>query len=383
MRTLADILPGIIEFRHRLHRVPELAGEEKETAALIRERMAGLHLELRPPLLGTDVVAMLRGPKPGRNVTLRADIDALAVTEDTGVDFASEKPGLMHACGHDAHAAMLAGAAELLAARRDEIAGSIRFIWQPGEENKALGRDLVAAGVLENPPADLAVALHGTQGVPEGMLGFRSGASEASCAHFKLTVRGKGGHSSGPNMAHDPVLAAAALVLELQSVVSRRISPLCSAVLSVCRISGGVLANVIPDDAVLEGTARALDRKSAEELERGVREMAEAVCRAHRCSCEIEYRANYPVTVNDPAATDLARRVARETLGEKFVYERSEPSMGADDFAYYAMKVPSVYVKIGAGNTAGLHNAKYLFPDAAMANGIAFLTEFALAGLRG
>ncbi len=383
MKQLADILPGVVEFRHRLHQIPELAGEEFETSRLIRERIAGLGLELLPPLLGTDVVALLRGPKPGRNVTLRADIDALAVTEETGVDYASQHPGRMHACGHDAHTAMLLGAAELLAARRDEIAGSVRFVWQPGEENRALGRDLVAKGVLDDPPADLAATLHGMPDLPTGVLGFRSGASEASCSHFKLTVRGCGGHSSRPQLARDPVLAAAALVVELQSVVSRRIDPMRSAVLSICRIAGGELANVIPDAVELEGTARALDQESADELERGVREIAEAVCRAHRCACEVDYRNAYPVVYNDPEVTDLARRVARETLGEEFVYERPEPSMGADDFAYYAQKVPSVYVKIGAGCAAGLHNAKYLFPDAAMRNGILFLTEFALAGLRG
>ena len=382
MRTLAEILPGIIEFRHTLHRIPEMAGAEFETSRAIRERLAGLDLEVLPPFLGTDVVAILHGRGPGRNVTLRADIDALRLNEETGVPYASCHEGRMHACGHDGHAAMVMGAAELLASRRDSFNGSVRFVWQPGEENRAMGRDLVEAGALENPRADLVTALHGMPGLPVGVLALRDGAMMASCAHFKVTIRGRGGHSSRPHQAVDPVVAAAAVVVELQSVVSRRIDPQQAAVLSVCRIAGGELANVIPDEVVLEGTARALDMNVAAALESGLREVVDAVSRAHRTNCEIDYRLAYPVTFNAPGPTALARRVIRETVGGERFVELAESSMGAEDFAYYLQRYPGVYVKLGTGeNCPALHNSKFDFPDAALAAGIEYLVNFTSAGL--
>lgn len=382
MRTLAEILPGIIEFRHTLHRIPEMAGAEFETSRAIRERLAGLDLEVLPPFLGTDVVAILHGRGPGRNVTLRADIDALRLNEETGVPHASCHEGRMHACGHDGHAAMVMGAAELLASRRDSFDGSVRFVWQPGEENRAMGRELVEAGALENPRADLVTALHGMPGLPLGVLALRDGAMMASCAHFKVTIRGKSGHSSRPHQAIDPVVAAAAVVVELQSVVSRRIDPQQAAVLSVCRIAGGELANVIPDEVVLEGTARALDMNVAAALEAGFREVIESVCRAHRTSCEIDYRLSYPVTFNAPEPTALARRVIRETVGEGRFIELAESSMGAEDFSWYLRRYPGVYVKLGTGEDCpALHNSKFDFPDAALAAGIEYLVNFTSAGL--
>lgn len=382
MRTLAEILPGIIEFRHTLHRIPEMAGAEFETSRAIRERLAGLDLEVLPPFLGTDVVAILHGRGPGRNVTLRADIDALRLNEETGVPHASCHEGRMHACGHDGHAAMVMGAAELLASRRDSFNGSVRFVWQPGEENRAMGRDLVEAGALENPRADLVTALHGMPGLPVGVLALRDGAMMASCAHFKVTIRGRGSHSSRPHQAVDPVVAAAAVVVELQSVVSRRIDPQQAAVLSVCRIAGGELANVIPDEVVLEGTARALDMNVAAALESGLRVVVDAVSRAHRTNCEIDYRLAYPVTFNAPGPTALARRVIRETVGGERFVELAESSMGAEDFAYYLQRYPGVYVKLGTGeNCPALHNSKFDFPDAALAAGIEYLVNFTSAGL--
>ena len=382
MRTLAEILPGIIEVRHTLHRSPEMAGAEFETSRASRERLAGLDLEVLPPFLGTDVVAILHGRGPGRNVTLRADIDALRLNEETGVPHASCHEGRMHACGHDGHAAMVMGAAELLASRRDSFNGSVRFVWQPGEENRAMGRDLVEAGALESPRADLVTALHGMPGLPVGVLALRDGAMMASCAHFKVTIRGRGGHSSRPHQAVDPVVAAAAVVVELQSVVSRRIDPQQAAVLSVCRIAGGELANVIPDEVVLEGTARALDMNVAAALESGLREVVDAVSRANRTNCEIDYRLAYPVTFNAPGPTALARRVIRETVGGERFVELAESSMGAEDFAYYLQRYPGVYVKLGTGeNCPALHNSKFDFPDAALAAGIEYLVNFTSAGL--
>ena len=296
MKTLADILPGIIEFRHALHRIPEMAGQEFKTSQLIRERLAVLGLEVLPPFLGTDVVALLHGGRgAGRNVTLRADIDALALEEATGRPYRSTHPGHMHACGHDGHAAMVTGAAELLVSRRDEFAGSVRFVFQPGEENRAMGRELVAAGVLENPAADVGTALHGMPGLPIGTLATRTGAIMASCAHFKVVLRGKGGHSSRPALSRNPVTGAAALVHELEGMTGRLVDSQRPAVLTICRIAGGELANVIPDEAVVEGTIRSLSPDSDAVLEDGFRRTVAAVGAMRGIETEIEYRRQRPL----------------------------------------------------------------------------------------
>lgn len=381
MKTLADILPGIIEFRHALHRIPEMAGQEFKTSQLIRERFAVLGLEVLPPFLGTDVVALLHGGRgAGRNVTLRADIDALALEEATDRPYRSTHPGHMHACGHDGHAAMVTGAAELLVSRRDEFAGSVRFVFQPGEENRAMGRELVAAGVLENPAADVVTALHGMPGLPIGTLATRTGAIMASCAHFKVVLRGKGGHSSRPALSRNPVTGAAALVHELEGMTGRLVDSQRPAVLTICRIAGGELANVIPDEAVVEGTIRSLSPDSDAVLEDGFRRTVAAVGAMRGIETEIEYRLSYPVTENAPEPTELAREVIRAGSG-RYV-ELAESSMGAEDFAYYLKRCPGVYVKVGTGeNSPAIHNSRFDFPDEALPFGIEYLVNFSLAAL--
>lgn len=381
MKTVNDVLPGIIGFRHALHRIPELAGREFGSSGLIRERLAGLGMELLPPFLGTDVVAILRGGRgAGRNVTLRADIDALALEEATGVPYASVHEGRMHACGHDGHAAMVMAAAEILVSRRDEFAGSVRFVFQPGEENAAMGRDLVAAGVLENPRADVVTALHGMPGLPVGTLATRTGAIMGSCAHFKVTLKGKGGHSSRPHLSRNPVTAAAAIVSELEGLTARLISSQQPAVLTVCRIAGGELENVIPDEAEIAGTARSLSPEADGIIERGFRETVAGIAALRGVAAEIEYRTSYPVTMNAPEPAELARRVIREA-GIPYL-ELPESSLGAEDFAYYLKRCPGVYVKVGTGEDCpALHNSKFDFPDAALPAGISYLVNFALASL--
>ncbi len=384
IKNLSEILPGIIKFRHELHRIPEIAGQEFKTQKAIRARLEKLDLEVLPPFIGTDTVAILQGGcGPGRNVTLRADIDALKILEANQVEYVSTHPGMMHACGHDGHTAMLMGAAEVLASRRNEFAGTVRFVWQPGEEIQAMARKLVAAGALENPRADLVTAIHGYPGMKLGTIGCRDGASEASCAVFKVTVHGKGGHSSSPNQAIDPLLIASTMVVELQSIISRRINPQHAAVLSVCRFESGQLANVIPTEAVFEGTIRAFDSEDCKLLEAYLRNIVTSVARAHNATVDIEYHQDYPVTQNWHEPTEMARRVIKRTFGEENYYEIPHPSMVAEDFAYYAQKYPSVYVKLGTGeNSPLLHTANFDFPDEALPRGIGYFVEFALEALR-
>jgi len=368
----------VIAFKHQLHRHPELAGEEFATCRLIRESIAPLGMEVLPPFLKTDTVALLYGKGPGKNVTLRADIDALKVVEETGLACSSTVPGMMHACGHDAHTAMLYGAALVLAERRDEFDGSVRFVWQPGEENLALGKALVDAGALENPRADMVTAIHGAPGLAAGVFGIKPGPVMASCAHFKVTLYGKGAHSSAPHLAIDPIYCASSVVMELQSLVSRRVNPFESAVVSVCRFTGGAIANVIPESVELEGTVRSLSDATALILEDGFHEIVENVCRAHGVRCVIEYSPSYPVTINSRKGYEIAKSVVAGNS-----VELAQPSMGAEDFSWYLRRYEGFYIRLGVGEDApSLHNNKYVFPDEVMARGIEYFVNFALKALK-
>ncbi len=378
-----SIVADAIAFRHELHQVPEIAGKEVRTSALIRKRLEAMGLTPVKPLLGTDVVVLIQGGKgPGKNVSLRADMDALAIQEETGLPFASRNPGMMHACGHDGHAAMLMGAAQMLLARRSEFSGSVRLIWQPGEENLCMGKDLVAAGVLENPHADLVTTLHIAPGFPVGTLGFIVGPSEAANLHFTVRIKGRGGHSSRPDRCCDPVLAAASAVMELQNIVSRRVSPFDKAVLSVCTIHSGTLSNVIPDTAEFSGTARALSADVEELFRKAIPEVCASAAACHGCTAETEFFSCYALTVNSEEASEVARKVIEKNFPPEVFLLRKEPSMGADDFGFYTREHSGVYVKLGAGESGGLHTCGFTFPDEAMENGIRFFTEFAIAGLQ-
>ena len=380
-KSIEEILPGVIEFRRSLHRCPEIAGGEFATMAAIRKRLAAIpELDVLPPFLKTDTVALLHGGRPGVNVTLRADIDALKVDEPEGLPWRSQFSGMMHACGHDAHAAILTGVAEYLASRRDEIAGSVRFVWQPGEENRAMARDLIAAGVIDDPAPAMVAALHIAPGLPVGTVGIRSGAVSSSSCHFLIEVEGVGGHGSRPDLARNPVVAIAEIVSQLQTVAANRVSPLRSGVVSVCEIHGGSIDNVIPTEAGCIGTLRALDNETAAALETALREVAENVARIYRVKCEVTADNRYLATINTPAETELAIRAMREA-GVPVVIEE-EPWMSSEDFSHFLSRAPGVMLHLGNGeDSPGLHNPGIVLQEDALASGIRALSAIALARL--
>ena len=380
-KSIEELLPQVTEFRRRLHRCPEIAGREFATMKAIRERLAAIPgLEVLPPFLETDTVAILRGAAPGINVTLRADIDALRVEEPAGLPWISENPGMMHACGHDAHAAILTGVAEYLASRRGEFSGTVRFVWQPGEENRAMARNLIAAGAIDDPVPAMVAALHIAPGLPVGTVGIREGAVASSCCHFQLRVTGKGGHGSRPDLARNPVVAVAEIVSQLQTVVATRISPLRSGVVSVCEIHGGSLDNVIPLEAGCIGTLRALDNETAAELEKALREVAAGVAAVYRVECTVSADNGYLATVNTPAETELAIRAMREA-GISVVRE-AEPWMSSEDFSHFLVRAPGVMLHLGNGeDSADLHNPGIVFREEALEYGIRALSSIALARL--
>ena len=381
-RLVDGVVPEVVSLRHAIHRNPELAMEEHDTAALVRRSLAESGLEPLPPVLGTDVIALLQGRWPGKNVSLRADMDALPLQESTGVPHRSTRDGVMHACGHDGHTAVLLGAAAVLAQLREELAGTIRFVFQPAEEVRAAGRDLVRHGILEDPSADAVFALHSLGGLPVGAISSKPGVFLGAADFFTLRVDGRGAHGSRPEESVDPVLTAARVVEGLQSIVSRRVSPLDSAVVSICRIQGGTNGNVIPDSVELEGTTRYLKSETGRKLPGWIKQIAGGVCESAGASYALDYSDSYIPTVNDAEMVELGRRVAGEVLGSASWVEMSEPAAAAEDFSYYLEDHPGAMFWLGMGEEcAPLHNARFDFNDRALRNGILFLVCVAVTFL--
>lgn len=371
---LEKLLPRIRRIRHHLHAHPELSLGEHETARLIRAELGEAGVATLPPFLETDVVGLLQGRGAGRNVTLRADTDALPLQEEGEHDHRSRTPGVMHACGHDGHTAMLLGAAWLLARLGESWNGSVRFVFQPGEEIVAAGKRLVEAGVLERPRPAALLALHAWAGRPVGVIGSRPGVMMAAADIFSITIRGQGGHGSRPERAVDPILIATGVIDALYAIPSRRIGALEPVVISVCSIHGGSNANVIPDEVVLQGSARYLTRGSGERLPLLLEQAIEKECRAAGAHWELEYRRPYIPTVNDGRVVELCRGVTRNFLGSDSWVDMDEPSMGAEDFSHYLDGRPGGMFFIGMGeDSPQLHSSSFDFNDGALRNGILFL----------
>jgi amidohydrolase len=349
----------VIEWRRHLHRNPEPSFEEHETSRFVEDTLRSFGLATERPT-ATSVVARL-GERGGRTVALRADIDALPIAEQSGVEFASEKPGVMHACGHDGHTAMLLGAAKQLAA--DPPPGvEIRFIFQHAEELAPGGaREMVEAGVMDG--VDFIYGCHLWTPLEYGKVVARPGAFMAAADFFRLTITGKGGHAALPHTAVDTVAAAAAVVSDLQHVVSRRIDPLQSAVVTVGSLHAGDAPNVIPGEAVVTGTTRSFDAATRERLPVLIEDVATHVAAAHGATAELDYTFGYRPVVNDGAATALVQDVAGELLAEL------EPIMGGDDFSAFLEHAPGCYAFIGAGGEFPHHHPRFRIDERALAIG--------------
>ena len=373
------ILPAITNLRHAIHQNPEIAVKEYETAELIRKTLNPTDISLLEPFLETDVVGILEGKDKGKNVTLRADIDALPMQEKTGLPYASQNAGFMHACGHDGHTAMLIGVALVLNKFRNEFAGSVRFVFQPGEEVVAAGKDLVEKGALKNPQPNAVAALHAWPDIGVGVIGSKPGVLLAAADFFNLEIKGKGAHGARPENSIDPILTAARVVEALQAVVSRNISVLDPVVLSVCRICGGSNSNVIPDSVEIEGTTRYFKPELGEKIASEMERIIKGVCDSMGASYEFSYESPYIPTINHADIVDIGRKITGEVLGTDYWQDFENPSMGGEDFSYYITEYPGAMFRIGmGGDSAPLHNTRFDFNDDALKNGILFLVSFAL-----
>jgi amidohydrolase len=366
VNRIADFHRDLAAWRHDLHAHPETAFEETRTSDFVASRLQEFGIEVHRGLAGTGVVGTLKGSKPGaRAIALRADMDALHIHERNGVDYASQNPGKMHACGHDGHTTMLLGAARYLAETRN-FAGTVHFIFQPAEENEGGGRVMVQQGLFEKFPVEAVYGMHNWPGMPAGKFALRAGPMMASFDIFEITVKGKGTHAALPHLGIDPIVAAAQIATGLQTITSRSLHPLDSAVVSVTQIHGGDTWNVIPDEVVLRGTTRSFKPELQDAIEAGIRRIAEGVATAMGATIEFRYERRYPPTVNSTAETETAAATAAEVVGESNVDRELMPTMGSEDFAFMLQAKPGAYLFIGNGsgrNGTGLHNPHYDFND--------------------
>jgi amidohydrolase len=379
-----------VALRRAVHRRPEQGLQLPHTQAAIREALADLPLEITEGKATTSLTAVLRGARPGPAVLLRGDMDALPLTEETGLDFASEDPESMHACGHDTHVAMLASAARLLAQRKDQLTGSVVFMFQPGEEGHHGARFMIHEGVLDaaGTRAERAFGVHILANARSGLLQLRPGPLMASADSFTVRVTGKGGHGSAPQHTIDPVPAAAAMVGALHTMITRRVSVFDPAVLSVTRIQAGTTTNIIPETAELQGTIRTLSEQTRALVRAEVPKVCEAVGAAYGCRVVADVEPGYPVTVNDDRVAAEVLRLGATVLGPENVELLADPLMGAEDFSYVLQRVPGAYAFIGGcppgvdpAEAAANHSNRVVFDEDAMPAGVAMLAAFALDSL--
>jgi len=383
-----------VKLRRALHEWPELGNHLPVTRDRVLESIEGLPLDVTVHESTSGIVALLEGSRPGPTMLLRGDMDALPMPEDTGLEFASRVDGCMHACGHDTHTAMLSSAAHLLSSRRDEIAGRVLFMFQPGEEGHHGAHFMLEEGLLDVPPAsdgsaspvDAAFALHITSALPSGWVSTRGGPAMAASDTVTVRITGKGGHASEPHRALDPIPVACEIVTALQTMVTRSVDVFDPAVVTIGRISAGTTVNVIPETAEIEGTIRTTSERTRAKVHDGIRRVAEGVAAAHGCDCDVEVVLGYPVTTNDDAFAEFSLEVAADVAGADHTVRLPNPVMGAEDFSYVLQQVPGAMAFLGGtpldrnpATAAPNHSNRVTFDEAAMVTGT---TLYAAAALR-
>lgn len=392
----AGLLDDARSVRRDLHRWPEVGLDLPKTKDRVLEALDGLPLDITLHTTTSGIAALLTGDKPGPTVMLRGDMDALPMPEDTGLDYASKVDNVMHACGHDTHVAMLAGAARMLSERKSSIPGRVLFMFQPGEEGYGGAEYMLDEGLLDVPPladgtpspVSAAYAIHITSSMPAGMIGTKGGSVMASSDTFDIVITGKGGHASEPFRTFDPVPVACEVVQAIQAMVTRRFDIFDPTVVTVTRLIAGTAYNVIPEAARIQGTIRAISAKTRTSVHESIQRVADGVASAHGCNAETSVNLGYPVTVNDPPSADFALDVAESIVGDKLVARMPNPVMGAEDFSYVLEKLPGAMIFLGGTphnkdprTAAPNHSNRVMFEEDAMTTGMALYSSLALRTL--
>jgi hippurate hydrolase len=366
----------IVALRRDIHREPELGFDTERTTKKVLAALDGLPLDIETGVAENGIVATLRGGE-GPTVALRADMDALPIEEETGLPFSSEIEGRMHACGHDGHTGMLVGAAHALSRLQDRLSGTVKFVFQPAEEGGGGGKVMVDEGVVED--VSSIFALHLWPGLPFGKVATKAGPIMAAADAFEMEIIGSGGHGAMPHLAADAVVIAAQVVTALQTLVSREVDPVEPAVLTVGEIGAGTAFNIIPEKARLGGTVRTLNSDLRERMPGRMEAVARGVAKGMRGDANLDYAFSYPVTVNDEGAAGYALGVAKDLFGAQSVQELPNPSMTAEDFAFYLEKVPGAFIWLGVGeDISGLHTSQFAFDEEVLSRGSALLAALAL-----
>jgi len=372
------------------HRHPEPSHKEVRTAAKVAEILKSLGMEVKEGVGGTGVVGLLRGEQEGPTIALRADMDALQIKEETGCDFASVNDGVMHACGHDSHTAMLLGAAHVLSELKDHIKGNIKFIFQPAEEDSPVGGApaMIKDGALEDPKVDAIFGIHVWPTLETGVMGIKEGVMSAASDRLKMSILGKSTHAATPEFGIDAVVITSQIISALQTIISRNVSPLDSAVITFGKIEGGSRYNIVADRVDLDGTVRTFDPNTRDLVSEKIPQIAKGIASSMGGDCIVDYKWGYPPTMNDPSATQIAQKTILETLGENGLYEISMPNPGGEDFAFFSEKLPAAFAWLGCRpkgippeNFPKLHNNKFLPDEEALPIGVTYLCQVALTAL--
>ncbi|HEV2530034.1 MAG TPA: amidohydrolase [Thermomicrobiales bacterium] len=382
-----EILPGVVADRRHLHEHPELGMQEVETSKFVAARLAQLGVEdIRTGIANYGVTGLIRGtgsgPNADRVLMLRADMDALPIEEENDVEYRSQTPGIMHACGHDGHTAMLMGTARILMGMRDQFAGTVKVLFQPAEEGPGGAEPMIAEGALEDPHVDASFGLHLAQEMPLGVVASKAGPSMAAADSFSVTIQGRGGHGARPHGCVDPIMVGAQIITALQTLVSREIDPLKAAVVTVGALHAGKAGNVIPDTAEMRGTVRSFDPDVRDHLERRVPEVIKGIAAALQAEATVEYELGPPAVTSDVRMAQIVRDAAAAVVGVDNAIEQT-PIMGAEDMSYFLNAVPGCYFHVGSRNEAkgfvwGHHHPKFDIDEDALGVGIQVTVEAVL-----
>ncbi|MEA1965070.1 MAG: amidohydrolase [Candidatus Aerophobetes bacterium] len=378
--TLArKIEEKVVKIRRKIHQHPELAFEERQTARLVTEELKRLGFEVHPDYGGTPgVIGVIEGSEPGSTRALRADMDALAINEESGLPFSSKIPGKMHACGHDAHTAILLGAAHLLSQLSSQLKGEVVFVFQPAEESYGGARTLTDKGLIKEFGIEVMFGHHVWPEFPPGVFATRPEVLTATSDKIAIEIQGKSAHGAKPDLGVDSIVVASHLIVASQELVSREISPLDSIVLTFGTIQSGDAYNIIPEKAVITGTVRALSSHTQDYVERRLREIVKGVTATFRAEGKLDYHRLYPSVINHPLLTSQVIQWAEEFWGEEKTIKISTPLMVAEDFSFYASKIPACFGLLGTGGEYGLHSSHFVLDESILSPGVAWTTYLAL-----